>query len=125
VASPGFCITEGMGFEEMGRLSARACIPFIKAKEATALCCGDDAVAGFALSELSEAGISVPKDITVTGFDGLEIAGAFHPRLTTLRMPVAEMVDCVGRIISGGMQKRRNVFQMELIEGKSHGGART
>lgn len=113
-----------MSFEQRGRLSARASLPLIKNGEITALCYGDDAVAGFALSELAENGISVPDDVTVTGFDGLEIAGAFHPRLITLRMPVEEMVGRVREIISGNQKNRKHLLRMELVEGRSHGEAK-
>lgn len=114
---------ENSGFEAAGRAAARACLPYIRDGRATAVCFGDDMVAGYALSEFHKMGISVPADVTVTGFDGLEIVSAFHPHLTTLKMPVAEMVDCAGKIISGGAAKQKNLFQMRLLEGKSHGKA--
>jgi DNA-binding LacI/PurR family transcriptional regulator len=115
--------SRNMNWEERGRASAYASMRYIQKNKATALCYGDDYAAGFALSELFELGISVPEDVTVTGFDGLDIASAFYPRLTSLKMPVAEMVDCVKQIISGKNRKRENVFQMELIERRSHGKA--
>lgn len=111
------------GFEASGRAAARASLPYIRDRRATAVCFGDDVVAGYALSEFNKMKISVPGDVTVTGFDGLEIVSAFHPHLTTLKMPVAEMVDRAGRIIAGGGGKQKNVFEMRLVEGRSHGKA--
>ncbi len=114
----------GGRFEEIGRNAARASLPYIKKHGVTAVCFGDDLVAGYALSEFNKMRIHVPKDLTVTGFDGLDIVSAFHPHLTTLRMPAAEMVDCAGKIISGKNHKQKNVFTMELLEGGSHSKAR-
>ncbi len=120
VYSPELYSRRNMTFEEIGRASAREGMLLLKKKKATALCYGDDAVAGFALSELAAMGVSVPRDVTVTGFDGLEFTKTFHPPLTTLRMPVREMVACVQGIISGRRKRKKNVFRMELMEGRSH-----
>lgn len=45
--------------------------------------CDDYAAAG-ALRAVSEAGLRVPEDISITGFDGIEQMQSFHPRLTTV-----------------------------------------
>ncbi len=109
--------------EKAGIATARASLPFIRGEQVTAVAYLDDMVAGFALSEFRRKKVRVPGKLTVTGFDGLDIVRAFYPPLTTLRMPVFEMVECVRGIISGKNNKYSNIFGMELLEGESHGRA--
>ena len=53
-----------------------------------------DYMASGLLAGFAEAGIAVPQDIAVLGFDNRELAGMLNPPLTTLAQPSAE----VGRI---------------------------
>lgn len=50
----------------------------------------DDAAIG-TIEVLQEAGLSVPGDVSVIGFDGTEIADYFRPKLTTVRVPLYEV----------------------------------
>ncbi len=118
---PNICA--GADFEERGRKSARAAAGYINRHGVSAVCFSDDVVAGYALSEFAAMGVSVPDDITVTGFDGLDITRAFNPSLTTLGMPVKAMVECVRKIIFEGGGEQKNIFRMEILRGKSHARA--
>ena len=53
----------------------------------TAVFCACDQMAFGFISELSRRGIRVPDDISVAGFDDIEISGRFIPPLTTIRQP--------------------------------------
>ena len=57
----------------------------------TALACSCDAVALHAIRALADAGLSVPRDISVTGFDDDPIAEWASPALTTVRQDFSEM----------------------------------
>jgi LacI family transcriptional regulator len=57
----------------------------------TAIVCGNDVLAIGALAECQSAGLAVPRDISVTGFDDLEIASVVTPALTTIHFPTAEL----------------------------------
>jgi LacI family transcriptional regulator len=50
----------------------------------TALFAGNDTIAVGAISALRKAGLSVPGDVAVVGFDDLPIAAHISPRLTTV-----------------------------------------
>jgi LacI family transcriptional regulator len=54
---------------------------------ATAVICGNDVLALGALAACTDAGISVPRDLSITGFDDLEISTLIHPHLTTVHVP--------------------------------------
>jgi DNA-binding LacI/PurR family transcriptional regulator len=40
------------------------------------------------IGALREAGLQVPEDVSVAGFDGLEIGAYFSPSLTTVEVPL-------------------------------------
>jgi LacI family repressor for deo operon, udp, cdd, tsx, nupC, and nupG len=51
----------------------------------TAVFCASDEVAFGLISALTSAGLNVPKDISVVGFDDISLADNFVPALTTIR----------------------------------------
>ena len=57
----------------------------------TAIICGNDVLAVGALKEARRTGFSVPHDVSITGFDGLELALMAEPPLTTVAVPHQEM----------------------------------
>ncbi|MDX6505276.1 MAG: LacI family transcriptional regulator [Gaiellaceae bacterium] len=56
-----------------------------------AIACAADVAAVGAIKAIQEAGLRVPEDIAVTGFDDAEWAGQLTPTLTTVRQPAKEM----------------------------------
>jgi len=50
-----------------------------------------DTLAAGALSAIHAAGLRVPQDIAVTGFDGTDLAEMVTPPLSTLAQPSREM----------------------------------
>jgi len=60
----------------------------------TAIVCGNDVLAFGALLEAQRLGLAVPKQLSITGFDDLELAGQVQPALTTVRVPADEMWRC-------------------------------
>ncbi|MGI8418928.1 MAG: LacI family DNA-binding transcriptional regulator [Nakamurella sp.] len=63
----------------------------------TALIGFNDKVAVGAIAAASQRGLRVPDDLSVTGFDDIDLAQATRPMLTTVRQPLQEM----GRIAVG------------------------
>ncbi|WP_370979140.1 LacI family DNA-binding transcriptional regulator [Agaribacterium sp. ZY112] len=57
----------------------------------TALICHNDMQAVGAMNVLQDAGIRVPEDVSVVGFDNLYVSRACRPRLTTMTYPIEEM----------------------------------
>jgi LacI family transcriptional regulator len=57
----------------------------------TAVICGNDVLAIGAIAECHVQGLAVPGDVSVTGFDDMEIAAMMRPSLTTVRFPTAEL----------------------------------
>jgi len=57
----------------------------------TALVAFNDKAAVGALAAAAERGLRVPEDLSVAGFDDIDLARATRPQLTTVRQPLAEM----------------------------------
>ncbi len=57
----------------------------------TAVLCGNDVLAAGALRAAGAAGLSVPGDVSITGFDDIELAEIVTPPLTTVHVPHREM----------------------------------
>lgn len=57
----------------------------------TCVFAGNDEMAAGVLAAANEAGISVPKDMLVVGFDDTRVASLIQPRLTTVHVPMAAM----------------------------------
>ncbi len=57
----------------------------------TAVFCGNDVLAVGALRRARERGIAVPGDVSIIGFDDIELAQVVYPALTTVHVPHREM----------------------------------
>ncbi len=68
---------------DAGEQAARSFIEM--SSRPTAIVCGSDLIAMGFISEISRRGLKVPDDISVVGFDDIEIARSFIPSLTTIR----------------------------------------
>lgn len=64
---------------------------------ADALICFNDEVALRVYAVCSAAGIRIPEDIAVTGYDDVPAADLSHPRLTTVKLPVYHIAQLAGR----------------------------
>ncbi|HYK33692.1 MAG TPA: LacI family DNA-binding transcriptional regulator [Streptosporangiaceae bacterium] len=56
-----------------------------------AIACANDQTALGVMTQLASAGIDVPGEIAVTGFDDIPVARHLRPQLTTVRQPIHEL----------------------------------
>lgn len=85
-----------------------------------AIACGNDIAAIGVLNGLRRAGLRVPDDIWVTGFDGIVMSGWDIVDLTTMRQPVeamaADAADAMVRRITGQFEEPRVIqYRTELV----------
>jgi LacI family transcriptional regulator len=78
-------VREGAPSIVFGRESLRAVMQ-APGPQPTALVCGNDTLAIGALIEARAAGLRVPQDLSVTGFDDGAMAAQMDPPLTTMRV---------------------------------------
>lgn len=57
----------------------------------TAVLCGNDILAMGAVAECQSRGIKIPEEISIAGFDDLDMSSQVTPPLTTIHVPSAEM----------------------------------
>lgn len=73
------------------------------AERPSAVFCASDAMACGFIGALHRHGISVPGDVSVVGFDDIEIAAHFVPPLTTIAQPRLEIGRRAARMLFGAM----------------------
>jgi LacI family transcriptional regulator len=59
----------------------------------TALACANDDMAAGAMLALHRAGLEIPDDISVTGFDDTPLSDVIWPPLTTVRQPIKDIAE--------------------------------
>ena len=90
------------GYQAMGRLLDRM-------PELTAVFAMSDVMAVGAIRAIRDRGLRVPEDISVVGFDGIELGSYLTPKLTTIRQDrekiaarsVEILLQCIGEETSG------------------------
>lgn len=104
------------GYESMERLLKRA-------QDFTAVFAMSDVTALGAIRAIHDNGLKVPDDISVIGFDGIEIGQYMVPKLTTVAQPeikIAEkVVDILLKQIAGDEKAIYEQTTFTLIEGDS------
>jgi len=88
-------------------------------------CMAGDVVATGIMHAAKRAGINIPRNLSIIGYDDLELARFVTPALTTVRQPARKMGEAaIDMIINGLVNKGRRyakkvVFQSELIKRES------
>jgi LacI family transcriptional regulator len=86
----------------------------------TAIVCANDRLAVGAIAALRRHGIECPRDVSVTGFNDMALAGRLSPALTTVRVShdragveAAELI--VAKLATGAAEPRHVVLPVELV----------
>lgn len=77
--------------QESGSTAAARILAAPLDERPTALLCANDLMAIGAIETLRTAGLRVPDDMSIVGFDDLPISALLTPRLTSVRQPAHEM----------------------------------
>lgn len=90
----------------------------------TAVICSSDVIAMGVIQEARAAGLRVPDDLSVVGFDGIDAAGWIDPPLTTVEQPIEQIattaVDLLRSVIDmPGRVLPRVLYQPKLRLGGS------
>jgi LacI family transcriptional regulator len=93
-----------------------------------AVFCASDMMALGALRALLDAGLHVPDDVALVGFDDMPFAATTHPPLTTVHQPIADLgrraVQLLLSLIEGEAQQRQLVLSAHLIIRNTCGAAK-
>lgn len=92
-------------------------------KHFTAVFAMSDIIAIGAVKCITDNGLSVPRDISIIGFDGIDIGQYYNPTLTTIRQPYQKIASNAVNILVKSIRNKNYSEHMlldgELIEGKS------
>lgn len=86
-----------------------------KTKEFTAIFCFNDIAAIGAIRALKDAGLAVPTDVSVVGFDDIQSAAYSTPSLTTVRQPLSQMGERGAQILLERISNRTNEHATEIV----------
>ncbi|MEO5617856.1 MAG: LacI family DNA-binding transcriptional regulator [Candidatus Eisenbacteria bacterium] len=114
--------TESSGYEAARQLLAR--VP-----RASAIFAANDCMAVGAMSALREAGLRVPDDMAVTGFDDIASSSYLTPRLTTVRVEASRLGQRAVQLLLAAMPgptsgpPRHEILPASLVVRESSGSA--
>lgn len=90
-----------------------------EAERPTAVFCVNDFTAVGALKAAMKAGVNVPNDISIVGFDDIPLASAIYPELTTIKQQMDQLgstaVQVLHRLIMKEKVKKLTVIEPELV----------
>ncbi len=85
----------------------------------TAIFAGNDEMAIGVYSAARNAGLSIPGDLSIVGFDDTPMAARIAPGLTTVRLPIRDMgreaADAILKLVNGQNSPSNKSFQPEII----------
>ena len=124
------CVSQGLGIQVRPDLTVQIegeagtpelGYPFTKQLLAgnrafTALLAFNDSSAIGAIRAINEAGLRVPEDISVVGFDDIQSAAYSSPALTTIRQPLQKMGEIAARTLLGRIDDPEQYLPELLIE---------
>lgn len=82
-----------------------------KGKVPKGLFCGNDLTALGAIKAIKEAGLSIPKDISLISIDNIEMAQFSSPMLTTVAVPMEELGKTAAKLI---VERTNNFAQLPV-----------
>jgi LacI family transcriptional regulator len=106
-------VAYGDFYVESGRAAAAQLLQLPADERPTAIVAAADLMAIGALRAAADAGLRVPEDLSVVGFDDIQLAGYLNPALTTLRQDKAALGVAAGEGL------------VRLIEGEDDAGGAT
>jgi len=124
---PSDCVLEGNHKVDGGIAAARALLQHEPLP--TALLCSNDLTAIGVMSELREAGLRVPEDISVVGFDDIALARIAYPPLTTVNLSRERLGTLAFEALQHILRTKKRIgvdysVRTQLVIRKSSGPAR-
>lgn len=109
VATTALSVAEGMAAgERLAGLPAR--------RRPTAVFCANDLVALGLLQQATSAGVQVPRDLAIVGFDDIDFAAAAAVPLTSVRQPRAELGRTAARLLLAEATDPDHVHEQVVFE---------
>lgn len=85
-------------------------------KPPTAIVCANDSMAIGAMKVIRENGLNIPEDISVIGFDDIEVASRVFPSLTTIAAPIEEIAENSMNILLSSIKANDLDYQHVILQ---------
>jgi len=110
-------ILEGNFTEESGYTVMKEYLERKKKKSLpTAFLCANDEMAIGAMQALKEKGFSIPKDISIAGFDDIELSSYVTPTLTTVRRPMYQLGSLAAHMLLSLLQNKEDYVSNIVLD---------
>ncbi len=123
----GIPFSNELCIEISNEFDTAAAVRKITASGLSAVFCSNDFIAGYLVKSLNAAGIKVPEDVAVIGFDGMDmICELVQPSLTSVKHPTSavagQMLQLLMQKLSGKeVEEKTYYIESELRIGQSCG----
>ena len=95
-------------------------LPLSGSEKISAIFAHNDLMAIGAINTLVQRGYRVPEDVSVVGFDDIQLSSYFSPALTTVSVPFNQMggraMECLARLLKGKKVERTTYLQVAIQE---------
>ena len=82
----------------------------------TAIFASNDLSAFGAMDAIRQAGLDIPNDISVLGFDDIPQASTSYPKLTTVKQPLDQMGKLAVQLLLGQIQDPQTIAKQVTLE---------
>lgn len=82
----------------------------------TAVFCTNDEIAIGTFMQLDNMGIRCPKDVSLMGFDGLDMGRYLVPKLTSMALPIYEIAQEAAKALLGALEGKREMGELRIFE---------
>ncbi|WP_341278882.1 LacI family DNA-binding transcriptional regulator [Paenibacillus sp. FSL H8-0537] len=107
----------GFDYDEYDQLVTKM---FLENPDIDGVFASSDIIAAQVLKECHRLGKSVPQDVKIIGYDGIQLGKLITPAITTIKQPTKEIGKMAVRLIMGQIQgeavSQENILPIELIE---------
>ncbi|WP_338552421.1 LacI family DNA-binding transcriptional regulator [Paenibacillus sp. KS-LC4] len=107
----------GFNYAEYDQLVTKM---FLENPDIDGVFASSDIIAAQVLKECHRLGKSVPHDVKIVGYDGIQLGKLLTPAITTIKQPTKEIGKMAVRLIMGQIQgeavSQENILPIELIE---------
>ena len=98
-------------YGELTKHGGYSCTKGVLAQHPTAVFAANDEMAIGLYRGLAENGVSVPDDISVVGFDDIDLAEYVTPKLTTIQQPIREIGEQATKMLFNRIQNPDTAIQ--------------
>lgn len=115
-----------INFFDSATIRALAIRNLLENNQVDGIVCTDDLAAVLVLQEARRLNIAVPQELKVTGFDGTRLMQDYHPELSTIQQPTADIAALLVEVLmqrinhpDTALQQLEYVLPVKFIKGQT------